>query len=642
MSEIGQREQERSAFVEAAGWADAEIRTLAGDASNRRYFRLTRGDRSAVLMDAPPDRGEDVRPFAALSGHLRDLGLSAPEVMLGEFEHGFLLLEDLRDDLYARRIAAEPGLEAQLFQNAVDLLLTLHREKAPGTAVGFGARHVIAPYDWIALRQEARLFVEWYLPAATGAEANDAVKAAFDGALKAVCDETGADRFRDDDARLTLRDYHTENLLWLPKRAGLRRVGLLDYQDALAGHAAYDLASLLEDARFDVSPALAAAMTTRYCDGAGLQGPARERFQARYAALAVQRNLKILGIFCRLWRRDGKPRYVELLPRVWRYLQRDLAHSALEPLREWLAQHAPAPEPAVLDRILTKPATSMADLQFDVEPGAPVEKTIDTAMVLAAGLGTRMRPLTEKTPKPLIEAGGRSLLERSLDLAAEAGVRRAVANAHHLADQIHAFAGGWNYKGAAPKLEVSDESALLLETGGGVRKALPLLDREAFLVLNSDNLFSGAEPLRALTRAWDPERMDALLLLAPIDRALGYTRQGDFSLDPDGRLVRRLVRPQAPLVFTGAQIIKQSAFAETPEGPFSLNLVWDQLIESGRAYGALHLGEWCDVGSLTGLRCAEAMLAREQLVDEESESTDQDASDDTAVQAAPGPQEASA
>lgn len=601
-----QREAERMAFVEAAGWSGAALRPLAGDASRRRYFRLTRSEGSAILMDAPPAQGEDVRPFAALAGHLRGLGFSAPDLIEGNYDHGFLLLEDLGDDLFARRIASAPASEAQLFQNGVDLLLSLHREKAPETAVGFGARHVIAPYEWVALRQEARLFVEWYLPAATGRAVGDGVLAGFDGALKAICNETGADRFRDEDARLTLRDYHTENLLWLPDRPGHRRVGLLDFQDALAGHAAYDLVSLLEDARYDVSPALASAMLSRYAAGVGLDGPGRARFEARYAALGAQRNLKILGIFARLWRRDGKPRYLGLLPRVWSYLERDLGHPALEPMRLWVEQNAPRPDPAILAEIRKPPA----DPNSDSQGGARAPKlAVDTAMVLAAGLGTRMRPLTQTKPKPLIEVAGRPLLEHALRMAAEAGADRAIVNAHYLADQVHAFAGGWNYKGETPHVEVSDERSQLMETGGGVAKALPLLDRSAFLVVNSDNLFTGAAPLAALTAAWEPKRMDALLLLVPLHRARGYTRQGDFSLDPEGRLVRRGERPQAPLVFTGAQIIKASAFDLAPEGPFSLNVIWDALIGVGRAYGTHHLGHWCDVGTLTGLEKAEAMLA---------------------------------
>lgn len=228
----------------------------------------------------------------------------------------------------------------------------------------------------------------------------------------------------------------------------------------------------------------------------------------------------------------------------------------------------------------------------------------DTAMILAAGLGTRMRPLTDNLPKPLIEASGRTLIDRTLDRVEEVGIPRAVVNLHYLPQMMRNHLSGR----AAPRIELSDESDELLETGGGITRALPLLGEKPFIAINSDNIWLGERILAPLINAWDPAAMDVLLLLVPKETAIGYSRDGDFSLDEAGRLVRRGERPTAPNVFSGAQIIKPEVFAGAPTGPFSLNIIWDRVIATGRASGIVDGGGWCDVGSPEGLRRAEAAL----------------------------------
>lgn len=229
-----------------------------------------------------------------------------------------------------------------------------------------------------------------------------------------------------------------------------------------------------------------------------------------------------------------------------------------------------------------------------------------TAMVLAAGLGTRMRPLTNDRPKPLIAAGGRTLIDRSLDRLEEAGIRRAVVNLHYHPDMIRAHLADR----ASPRIEYSDETGELLETGGGIVRALPLLGNEAFVVINSDNIWLGPEALWPLTESWDSGHMDALLLLVPTESAIGYSRSGDFFLDEYGGLIRRGKRLSAPFVFSGAQIIKPEVFSGAPFGPFSLNLIWDEVIAAGRARAVVHRGGWCDVGTPDGLRLAEAAVTK--------------------------------
>lgn len=318
-------------FLRKAGWGEAARARLAGDASFRKYERLNRNGEPAVLMDAPPPQ-EDTRPFLRIARHLAALGYSAPRVLAEDTEHGFLLLEDLGDDLFARLL--ERGAdETMLYEATIDFLLDLHRHPAPS---------LIAPYNEERLIAEVELFLDWYLPALTGRETPTPQRQAFRFLWNILAPEVAKEP-----RVLVLRDFHAENLLWLPDREGAAKLGLLDFQDAVAGHPAYDLVSLLEDARRDVSPDLAEAMLERYIAGSGADD---QQFRRAYAILGAQRNIRILGVFTRLWKRDGKPQYQAFMPRMWRLVERDLAHPALADLRGWMdaivppeQRHAPLP-----------------------------------------------------------------------------------------------------------------------------------------------------------------------------------------------------------------------------------------------------------------------------------------------------------
>lgn len=328
-----------SGFLDRIGWGDATRAPLAGDASNRRYERLSHPRLgSAVLMDAPPEKGEDVRPFVRIARHLTGLGLSAPRILAEDAAQGFLLLEDLGDDLYARVLKRDPGLEPSLYEAAVDVLLTLHRAPLPTG---------LAAYDPPLMADMAALAFDWYL--AQAAAFDPAARSAFHAAFLRLLRKGAADQ-----TVLILRDYHAENLLWLPHRDGPSRVGLLDFQDAMTGHPAYDLVSLLQDARRDVPAATETAMIDRYLDGSGLD---RDAFLTAYHVLGAQRNLRIIGVFARLCTRDGKAHYVDLIPRVWGLLQRDLSHPALAPVANTLRAALPAPTPETLTRLREKCAT---------------------------------------------------------------------------------------------------------------------------------------------------------------------------------------------------------------------------------------------------------------------------------------------
>lgn len=240
------------------------------------------------------------------------------------------------------------------------------------------------------------------------------------------------------------------------------------------------------------------------------------------------------------------------------------------------------------------------------QPDAPVP---ETAMVMAAGLGKRMRPLTATRPKPLVEVAGKTLLDRTFDHLRQAGVKRAVVNVHYLADQIEA-----HVKARINDMDVliSDERRQLLETGGGVVKARELIGDQPFLCVNSDNLWidGPVDALRQLAAAWDDERMDALLLLVPLARAHSHRGHGDFRLDPFGRIVeRRKPGRLAPFVYIGIQILSPRVIRDWPEGPFSTNLFWDRAMEAGRLWGIVHQGLWFDVGTPQAIGEAEAVLA---------------------------------
>lgn len=300
-------------FLAAHGWENAQIFPLAGDASFRRYFRILDGERRAVLMDAPPPH-EDARPFVNIARWLVDHGFAAPAIHGLDLTHGLVLIEDFGDDRMREAIDADPARALSLYESAIDVLVDLH--KAPPAA--------LPPYDRAVLHREANLLTEWYCPA-VGLTPD---QAGYDAAWDAVFGLALAD------APVTvLRDYHAENLMLM--EGG--RLGLLDFQDALAGHPAYDLVSLLQDARRDVEPEIEQAMLARYRRATG----AGAAFDSAYHVLGAQRNAKIIGIFTRLWQRDGKPRYPSLCPRVWRYLEQDLAHPAVAPVRAWFDANVP-------------------------------------------------------------------------------------------------------------------------------------------------------------------------------------------------------------------------------------------------------------------------------------------------------------
>lgn len=342
------------AFLARAGWEDASLAALPGDASTRRYYRAWRDGRSAMLMDQPQNKeappcppeatpeerqalgynavarlaGADCRRFVATAKYLRERGLGAPDIYADDPVQGLVLLEDLGDDLYAD-VLDRTDDEGALYAAAIDAIARLHAEPAPQR---LSPDALFYNYDLTACLAETDLMTEWFMPLALGRRARTDEAAEH----RALWRET-LENVRSPGPVFVHRDYHAQNLFWLPSREGTARVGMIDFQDALAGNRSYDVVSLLEDARRDVAPELAGAMKLRYLAAMKAQGQDidTETWSAQAAVTAAQRNAKIAGIFARLASRDGKPRYLAHLPRVWAYLESDLAHPALAQIRAW-------------------------------------------------------------------------------------------------------------------------------------------------------------------------------------------------------------------------------------------------------------------------------------------------------------------
>ena len=302
-------------FLAGAGWGDADIEPLAGDASFRRYFRIRSDGRSAMLMDAPPPH-EDPVPFLEVGAWLAEHGHRAPAIHAEDRERGLVLIEDFGVDRMRDWLDENGHAEEVTYGAAIDALARLHRSP-PGP---------FPAYDMEVYQREASLFVEWYCPAMGLSVDLAGYRAAWDQALAPLLP-------RQNPGVTVLRDYHAENIMLLEGGAQ----GLIDFQDALVGHPAYDVVSLLQDARRDVSEELERAMLRRYLE----HFDAGSDFEADYARLGSQRNAKIVGIFSRLWKRDGKPRYLAMIPRVWGAMERDLRHPALGPVAEWFAANIP-------------------------------------------------------------------------------------------------------------------------------------------------------------------------------------------------------------------------------------------------------------------------------------------------------------
>ncbi|MEJ6392940.1 phosphotransferase [Gymnodinialimonas sp. 2305UL16-5] len=359
---------------------------------------------------------------------------------------------------------------------------------------------------------------------------------------------------------LSLRDVHGDNLLWLPDRKGHAQIGLLDYQDAMLLPAGYDLASLVDDPRRVVPESLRDILISE-----------SDFSSARIAALSLIRNLRILGIFHRLSTQDSKPHYRDFLPRT-----RALILRCVDELPE-----------------LKDPVTDLLRHTESWSGAAP------HCLILAAGFGKRMGDLTKDLPKPLIKVAGKPLLDHALDIARDASIAHIMVNAHYHADQIE--------RHLPSDVTCLVETPEILDSGGAVKNAMRHAHGDILVSLNADNVWAGPNPISMLRKAFDETRMDVLLLLVPLHRAVGRTEGPDFSIDADGRLT--LNKQDGSHVYTGAQILNAKPAIDDPRDVFSLMDVWQNCQAKGRLFGLVYPGTWADVGHAAGIAAAEAMAA---------------------------------
>lgn len=552
--------------IKAVGWGDAVATALPADFSTRRFWRLTRGTSTAILMLASPD--QKTAEFIAVAAWLRQAGIKAPEIYAADAALGFVLMEDFGADNLGRLLDAGQA-DLQVYRQAVDLLLTVHHAKIPQPAA-------LPYYAPELFATQAAWFLDYYWPYHHGITADAATRQGFHQLWLDLLQPLTALPHS-----LLLRDFMPDNLMRLSDGS----LGVLDFQDAGWGPVAYDIASLCECVRRDVPLATLDAMIDDYL----LQRSdiSREALRSACYLLAAQRHLRILGNLARFAKDPQHATRLTYMPRVWNYLRQILAKPELQALRDWLRAAG-----------------------FDIYLMPSLTKLSDTAMVLAAGMGTRMRPLTLTKPKPLQEIGGRTMLDLALDRLVAAGIRRAVVNVHYLADQIE------QHLQQRQDIEIIiSREPTLLDTGGGIKKVLPEFGGKPFLVLSADlPLMDGAAPtLERMAAAWNPDVMDVLLLVAPTAQSLGFEdSKGDYFMDTAGRLTRLQTVPPRPYVMLSTQIMKPELFTGIETDIFSNIEIWSAVEKNQRLYGLVHDGSSYHVGTPEDLAKANQLLATGQ------------------------------
>ncbi|MEM6602410.1 MAG: phosphotransferase [Pseudomonadota bacterium] len=331
------RDAEREKFLKNAGYAHHDIARLKGDASKRIFSRLTKSGKSFILVDASPLLGEEPAAYAALTMYLLKNGLKCPQILAEDVYQGFFIVEDFGDNLFSQLLKnADKSTEEELYKAAIDVLVALQKSPIEDVVSYEDFSHKLQLFNIDRLIAEARLFTDWYIPELTrrpvSYAARDEFTAIFRGLLLPVVNEQKV---------VVLRDYHADNLMWFPDQKDIERVGLLDYQDAVIGNPAYDVVSLLQDARRPIASSLQKKMIDYYLSQSDLLS--KEDFMRCYNILGAQRNIKILGIFMRLFVVDKKSDYLAFLPTVWGYLEEDLAQPELKPLKDWFDRWLPLP-----------------------------------------------------------------------------------------------------------------------------------------------------------------------------------------------------------------------------------------------------------------------------------------------------------
>ncbi len=525
-----------TSFLDQAGLYDYTIDFLAGDASPRKYYRITTPDQTYVLMDSP--LLDSNIHFAAIADTLQTSGFSAPKVL--HRTDTLMLLEDLGDRTFTYMLKHHPDQRDALYHLATQTTLALGSNITSQPSC-------IPTYTLEKFLEGVTTFLDWYTPQAT-----PTARQSFLELWTGLYHE-----FQTLPQGIMLRDFHVDNLVYLKDRDGVQACGLLDFQDACWGPAVYDFVSLIDDVRLDLPDELIDQCWAQYLEAV----PSLNKSLAQ--KLSVSRLVRILGVFVRLAKRDGKPHYLAHIPRIWKIMGRKFRNPDLADIKEW----------------------------FDLHFTSPLEgeKRPSQAMILAAGIGKRLQPLTLTTPKPLIELHGKPLIQHALDRLKS--IPKIVANTHYLADQIHTY--------LADKDVIISHEDSLLETGGGVLNALPHFTNDPILCLNSDIWWQEdhGNILDDLTAAWDDTTMDVLLILVPKENTLNFSGPGDFMWDDKTQTPTFRESDSAPYVYTGIQMLHPRVFIGEKPRCFSLVDIYKKTAKQHRLKAIVMNGKWSDVGT---------------------------------------------
>lgn len=552
-----------------ANGAAFALNPLSTDASSRKYYRMRFNDGgSAVIMDDEGCRCR-TREFVELSAFLRARGVYVPEVKSKDFGNGFLLLEDLGDDTVTKLLTDDNEMYLYRMAGRAAAKVAAVRER-PQCVNELSRRRIL---------DDLRLFTDWYFPMAAGQPLPERAAAEFFAAAGRLAELA----YRVPN-RLVLWDYHIDNIM-LPPNA--EECAIIDFQDAMWGPLTYDVMSLLAADRRPASPEVIRQVKDDFFNS--LENVRREDFEDSFAFLSLFRHLRVLGRFTTLSMVNGKTRYLNYIPQMWKMLDQILEYPKLAEVKNWLDAYLP--------RELRR---------------APARKPFTQAMVLAAGRGVRMGSLTDSLPKPLVKVGGKALIDYNFDRLAEAGIKNAVVNLCYRGDMIRE-----HLTASRPDFNLAfSEEAEALETGGGVRKALPLLKDPAFFVCNSDVFFvdRGYKPvLWRMADAWDEKKYDILLLLQDLKDVCGDKGVGDYRVGTGGKIERNAAKTTGyPYMFGGISIVSRKIFAGETREKFSLRDLFDLAQSRGRLGFVLNDAEFFHVGTPEALKAAETKIHRQK------------------------------
>ena len=545
-----------------------EISPLTTDASSRKYYRIKTPNKSFVVMDDEGCRCH-THEFVELSDFLRKHGVYVPEVLAKDFDNGLLLLEDLGDNTVTKLLPTVG--EQKLYKMSGQAIAKVAAvSERPQCVKEFSAKRI---------SEDLRLFTEWYFPMTTGQPLTTQADKEFFNIIEQLIPMA----YKVPN-RLVLWDYHIDNIMLPPKA---KECAIIDFQDAMWGPLTYDIMSLLAADRRFASPYIIEEVKNEFF--ATLKDVRREDFEDSYAFMSMFRHLRVLGRFTTLSMVNGKMRYLEYIPQVWKMLEQVLEYPKLRAVKNWLDTYLPKEK-----------------------RGLPKHKPFTQAMILAAGRGVRMKELTDNCPKPLIEVGGKSLIDYNFDRLREVGIKKAAVNVCYKKEMIinHLLKSATDFE-----LKFSEETEAL-ETGGGVKHALNQLQDEDIFVFNSDVFFIDRGYKSALWRmmdAWDRDKYDILLLLQDLKDICGDKGIGDYKIGLSGKIERNEQKTDGyPYMFAGISIVNRKIFAEENRDKFSLRDLFDIAQKRGKLGFVINQSEFFHVGTPEAFKAAEIKIQQQK------------------------------